>query len=60
MTYFDALETRSQDTREAAQLEALNTQLTRLAAHPGSCLPDSGPLKALAELRDLPVLRKST
>ena len=46
MSYFDALETRSQDEREAAQLAALNAQL-------------DAPLTSLAELSRLPVLRKS-
>jgi len=49
-THFDALETRSQDAREAAQLEALNAQL---AQHGMGALAD------LAGLADLPVLRKA-
>ncbi|MGR3492768.1 MAG: phenylacetate--CoA ligase family protein, partial [Shimia sp.] len=59
MTHYDDLETRTQDAREDAQLRALNALLERLAAHPGSCLPATGPLGDLSALRDLPVLRKS-
>ena len=50
MTFFDDLETRSQDAREAAQLAALNAIRSGQGAEP------------LADLRDLaglPVLRKS-
>ncbi len=50
MNHYDTLETRSQDEREAAQLEALNVIL----AH-GGCAP----LASLADLATLPVLRKS-
>ena len=46
MSFFDEKETRSQDAREADQLEALNA------------LTSAG-LTDLAALRDLPVLRKS-
>lgn len=49
-TYFDALETRSRDAREAAQLEVLNEQLARHG---------HGPLETLADLAGVPVLRKS-
>ncbi len=56
--HFDALETRSADQRAAEQLEALNAQLARVAEAQESCLV-SGPLKDLAGLADLPVLRKS-
>jgi phenylacetate-CoA ligase len=58
-TYFDDLETRSQDAREAAQLAALNIQLARVAAAPGACRIDGSPLADLADLAKLPVLRKS-
>ncbi len=47
---FDALETRSQDEREAAQLGALNAQLERAG---------TGPLADLSALKTLPVLRKA-
>ncbi len=49
-THFDALETRSADERAADQLRALNAQLARNAL---------APVAALADLRSLPVLRKS-
>ena len=49
-SYFDTLETRSQDAREAEQLEALNAQLARNGI---------APLPALSALATLPVLRKS-
>jgi len=48
--YFDALETRSQEEREAAQLTLLNRQLAAQG---------QPPLSALSELAALPVLRKS-
>ncbi|GGF47820.1 phenylacetate-CoA ligase [Mameliella alba] len=49
-TYFDELETRSRDAREAAQLEALNVQLARQGIDP---------LEDLSGLSALPVLRKA-
>ena len=49
-TYFDALETRSMDDRQAAQLEALNAQLAQNGMDP---------VEDLAALARLPVLRKS-
>ncbi|KHA50812.1 phenylacetate--CoA ligase family protein [Sulfitobacter geojensis] len=49
-TYFDDLETRSADAREAAQLEALNAQLARVG---------HAPVADLAGLAQLPVMRKS-
>ncbi len=58
-TFFDDLETRSADQRAAEQLDALNAQLARIAAHEGTCLPDVGRLKDLSGLSALPVLRKS-
>ncbi|OAN77338.1 AMP-dependent synthetase [Jannaschia sp. EhC01] len=57
--FFDALEVRSADAREAAQLDALNVQLTRVRAAEGSCLPEGGALGSLDDLASLPVLRKS-
>ncbi len=59
MTYFDDLETRSADAREAAQLSALNAQLQMVAKAANSCLQDVGKLQSLSELANLPVLRKS-
>ncbi|MEI2807367.1 MAG: phenylacetate--CoA ligase family protein [Albidovulum sp.] len=50
MTHYDALETRSADQRSAEQLQALNAQLARNGL---------GRVAALADLRHLPVLRKS-
>ncbi|MBM1689820.1 phenylacetate--CoA ligase family protein [Sulfitobacter geojensis] len=49
-TYFDDLETRSADAREAAQLEALSAQLARVG---------HAPVADLAGLAQLPVMRKS-
>ncbi|WP_415404601.1 phenylacetate--CoA ligase family protein [Tateyamaria sp. SN3-11] len=57
--YFDELETRSSDARHAAQLEAVNAQLARVAGADDTCLPDIGKLTYLDDLRHLPVLRKS-
>ncbi|MCB2134739.1 MAG: phenylacetate--CoA ligase family protein [Rhodobacteraceae bacterium] len=59
MTHFDSLETRSADERAQAQLVALNAQLGRVAAHPGSCRIDGAALSDLSGLAALPVLRKS-
>ena len=58
-TYFDDLETRSADQREADQLAALNVQLARISGHEGTCLPEVGALLDLSGLAALPVLRKS-
>ena len=49
-TYYDDLETRSQDAREAAQLAALNDLLGR---------HKHDPLESLTDLATLPVLRKA-
>lgn len=59
MQYFDTLETRSQDARDAALLAGVNEQIARVCAAPGSYLQDVAPLKDLSELARLPVLRKS-
>jgi len=59
LTYFDDLETRSADAREAAQLSALNAQLEMVAKAANSCLPDVGKLQSLSDLSKLPILRKS-
>lgn len=58
-TFFDDLEIRSADQREADQLAALNAQLARIAGHEGTCLPEVGALLDLSGLSALPVLRKS-
>jgi len=50
MSFYDSLETRSADEREAAQLAQLNANLARMGQ---AALPD------LAALARLPVLRKS-
>ncbi len=57
--YFDTLETRSADAREAAQLAALRDQITRARAVSGACQLDGPELKSLADLAEYPVLRKS-
>jgi phenylacetate-CoA ligase len=56
--FYDKLETRSADQREAEQLAALAEQVARVAARDGTCLPDVG-LQGLADLVKLPVLWKS-
>ncbi|MGR3502193.1 phenylacetate--CoA ligase family protein [Pseudaestuariivita sp.] len=55
--FFDDLETRSADAREAAQVAALQTQLARVAAQEDTCL--TAEVESLADLAKLPVLRKS-
>ncbi|WP_416237355.1 phenylacetate--CoA ligase family protein [Sulfitobacter sp. F26204] len=50
-TFFDELETRSADAREAAQLSALRSQLSRTGVE--------AEMNSLADLAKLPVLRKS-
>ena len=57
--YFDELETRSADAREAAQLSALQANIARVAAAPGACRIKAGSVQSLSDLRKLPVLRKS-
>ena len=57
--FFDALETRSADAREAAQLAALKQQLARVAETDGNCLEGTGDVGQLSDLAKLPVLRKS-
>ena len=59
MTYFDALETRSMDQREADHLAALTAQIAQVAANPGACRITDFTPKSLADLAKLPVLRKS-
>ena len=58
MRYFDDLETRSADAREAAQLAALQVQVARVQDGMGSCFP-AGAVESLADLAKFPVLRKS-
>ncbi len=57
--FYDALETRSADEREASQLAALRDQITRARAVKGACNLDGPELKSLADLAGYPVLRKS-
>ena len=62
-TYFDDLETRSADEREAAQMEALRTQLRAVQGLRGYRdslgLIDPSEIDGMADLAVLPVLRKS-
>ena len=58
-TFYDDLETRSADQREADQLAALNGQLARIAGHGGTSVSDADKLLDLSGLATLPVLRKS-
>lgn len=57
--FYDDLETRSADAREAAQLTALQAQIARVAAAEGACRIEEGAVKDLSDLAGLPVLRKS-
>ena len=58
MTYFDNLEIRSMDARQAGQLAQLRAQFTRVAAAGACGISDSAP-QSLDDLVKLPVLRKS-
>ena len=58
-TFYDELEIRSADQREADQLAALNGQLARIAGHGGTSVSDADKLLDLTGLAALPVLRKS-
>ena len=57
--FYDDLETRSVDQREADQLAALNGQLARIAGHGGTLVSDADKLLDPSGLAALPVLRKS-
>ena len=57
--FYDDLETRSVDQREADQLAALNGQLARIAGHGGTLVSDADKLLDLSGLAAVPVLRKS-
>ncbi|WP_298841673.1 phenylacetate--CoA ligase family protein [uncultured Roseobacter sp.] len=59
MTFFDDLETRSADMREAGQLDQLRAQVAAVRAAQDNCLPEDVVLTSLADLAKLPVLRKS-
>ncbi len=57
--FYDDLETRSADAREADQLTQLQALIARVQADVGSCFPQ-GELHAIGDLVNFPVLRKST
>ena len=59
MPYYDALETRSQDEREADQLVLLRAQLARAAKGTAGAGLHGATLASLADLASLPVMRKS-
>ncbi len=63
MTYFDALETRSDDERLADQAAALKAQIARAKTAPGFAAHfagfDTDAVGSVADLAALPVLRKS-
>ena len=58
-TYFDNLETRTAEAREAAQTKGLIEQIQRVSDAPQSCLNGGAQVASLADLSRLPVLRKS-
>ncbi len=57
--HFDTLETRNQEERDAAQMLALLAQIKTVESQQGSCLQGGDQVKTLADLKNLPVLRKS-
>ncbi|WP_299956590.1 phenylacetate--CoA ligase family protein [uncultured Roseobacter sp.] len=57
--YFDELETRSADAREAAQTTSLMAQIARVRAAEDTCLLEDVDVTAISDLPKLPVLRKS-
>ncbi|SEW40690.1 phenylacetate-CoA ligase [Cognatiyoonia koreensis] len=57
--FYDDLETRSHADRETAQLQGLLAQIKRIAAAENSGLTGGDRVQCLADLRHLPVLRKS-
>ncbi|EBA17454.1 phenylacetate-CoA ligase, putative [Roseobacter sp. SK209-2-6] len=63
MTFFDTLETRSEDERAAGLVEALPAQIVRAQSAPGYAETlagiDAAAITSVADLRNLPVLRKS-
>ncbi|MBL4915820.1 phenylacetate--CoA ligase family protein [Szabonella alba] len=59
MTHFDALETRSQDAREAAQTALLRQGVALAASAPAGQHLAGARIDSLADLASLPVLRKS-
>ena len=59
MKNLDPLEVRSADEREADQLAQLLPLLARIRESAQSCLSDADKVQSLADLRHLPVLRKT-
>ena len=57
--FFDDLETRSADAREAAQLAALKERLAAITVAPEDWRAAAAEVQALSDLPKLPVLRKS-
>ncbi len=58
-SFYDTLETRSTDAREADFLDALQRQITQARAVAGACNLEGPELRSLADLAGYPVLRKS-
>ena len=58
-TFYDDLETRDEQAREAAQTVALKEQIQRVASAERSCLVGGAQVNSLDDLPRLPVLRKS-
>ncbi len=59
MSFYDTLETRSQDAREADQLAQLQQQIARVQEAENSCLPEAT-VASLSDLQKFQVLRKGT
>jgi len=59
MGFFDNLETRSADEREAAQTAALLAVIESVERAENSCLSGSSKVQSLADLPNMPILRKS-
>lgn len=57
--FYDALETRSSDEREADQFNAVKSQLALAASQPDACRIADVEIATLSDLSKLPVLRKS-
>jgi phenylacetate-CoA ligase len=57
--FYDDLETRSADAREADQLDKLLEVLKLVKMADGNCMSDFGKVQTIADLVHLPVLRKS-
>lgn len=57
--FYDDLETRSSDEREAQQLNAVKSQLSLAASQPDACRITDIEVSTLADLEKFPVLRKS-